>query len=82
MYTDVIRDGVSVHVEAKEDIESGENLARNVDVAIVFVKANSGEELEIVESSIGDRKDLDLWHGGNELIEAVASVNDNVIVWI
>ena len=82
MYTDVIRDGVSVHVEAKEDIENGENLARNVDVAIVFVKANSGEELEIVESSIGDRKDLDLWHGGNELIEAVASVNDNVIVVI
>ena len=82
IYTDIIRDGVSVHVGAKEDIESGKNIARNVDVAIVFVKANSGEELEIVESSIGDRKDLDLWHGGNELIEAVASVNENVIVVI
>ena len=82
IYTDIIRNGVSVHVEAKEDIESGKDLARNVDVAIVFVKANSGEELEIVESSIGDRKDLDLWHGGNELIEAVASVNENVIAVI
>jgi len=33
-----------------------------------------------VEGNEGDRNDLNLWHNGNALIEAVASVNPNTIV--
>ena len=71
-----------VHVEAKEDIENGVKIANISDVAIIFAKADSGEEFLQVENSIGDRKDLDLWHGANELIKKVAEVNENVIVVI
>lgn len=44
--------------------------------------ANSGEAVESLENSEGDREDLNLWYGGNELIEKVAEVNENVIVII
>ena len=44
--------------------------------------ANSGEAVESLENSEGDREDLNLWYGGNELIEKVAEVNENVIVVI
>ena len=33
-----------------------------------------------VEGNIGDRNNLDPWHGGNELVKSVAAVNSNVIV--
>ena len=51
-------------------------------MAIVFVKANSGEDLIALENSKGDREDLNVWYGGNELIEKVAEVNKNIIVVI
>ena len=86
IYTDEIREikgeNKTVHVSAKEDIESGVEIAKKADVAIVFVKADSGEEYLVVENSIGDRISLDAWHGGNELIESIASVNKNIIVVI
>jgi len=72
----------TVHVSAKEDIASGEAIAKEADVAIVFVKADSGEEYLVVENSTGDRISLDVWHGGNELVESIAKVNKNVIVVI
>jgi len=34
--------------------------------------ANSGEELDYVENSHGDRYDMDAWHNGNELVTTVA----------
>ena len=71
-----------VHVKALEDFEFGEEVAKGADVAIVFVKADSGEEYGVVENTVGDRPDLELWHGGNELIEKVANVNRNTIVVI
>ena len=71
-----------VLVSALEDFEFGEEMAKNADVAIVFVKADSGEAYGEVENTIGDRLDLDLWHGGNELIEKVAKANSNTIVVI
>ena len=77
-------DEEGVHISAKEDIENGIKIAKDAEVVIIFVKADSGEEDNniIVENSIGDRPDLDLWHGGNELIENISEVNDQIIVVI
>ena len=46
------------------------------------LEADSGEEYGEVENTIGDRPDLDLWHGADVLIENVAKVNKNTIVVI
>ena len=72
----------SKHVDAQEDIDEGVKVANESDVAIVFAKASSGEEFVTLKQAIGDRKDLNLWYGANELIEKVAEVNDQVIVVI
>ena len=71
-----------VHVGAKEDFEMGEEVAEVCDVAIVFAKADSGEEFGYVENTIGDRPDLKSWHGADLLIQKVANVNKNIIVVI
>ena len=70
------------NVDAKEDIERGVEIAKDANVTIVFAKATSGEEFVVLKQSIGDRRDLDLWYGANELIENITEVNDNVIVVI
>jgi len=36
----------------------------------------------VVEGNDGDRKDLDLWHDGNDLVAAVAAANKNTVVVI
>ena len=77
-----IDDDKGVHKSAVENFDIAQDVARNADVAIVFVKADSGEEFGVVENSIGDRSDLDVWHGGNTLVELVTRVNKNVIVVI
>ena len=82
IYTDEIKDGLTVHVGAQEDIDNGVEIAKNAEVAIVFVKADSGEIVTSLGNSIGDREDLNVWYKGNELIENVAEVNQNVIVVI
>ena len=82
IYVDEEKDNLKVHVSAKEDIDTGVEIAKSADVAIVFVKANSGEDLLVLENSKGDREDLNVWYGGNELIEKVAEVNKNIIVVI
>ena len=71
-----------VHIKATEDYDMGAEFAKRADVAIVFAKADSGEEYGEVENTIGDRPDLDLWHGADVLIENVAKVNKNTIVVI
>ena len=73
---------VNVSVTATEDIDGGIEAARNSDVVIVFVKAISGEEYIVLKEAIGDRRDLDLWYGGNDLITNITEVNKNVIVVI
>jgi beta-glucosidase len=70
------------YVDAEEDIKEGVKVANESDVAIVFVKATSGEEFVAIRQSIGDRRDLDVWYNGNELINKVCEVNNNVIVVI
>ena len=79
-YADTYNNEIPIHRDATEDVSYGVNLALTVDGAIVFVKANSGEELDVVEKSKGDRLDLDVWHSGNMLVDIIAQVNPNVIV--
>nr|6SZ6_A Chain A, Beta-glucosidase [Thermochaetoides thermophila] len=50
--------------------------------AVVFVNANSGEGYITVDGNRGDRNNLTLWNGGDELIKNVASWCSNTIVVI
>jgi Glycosyl hydrolase family 3 C-terminal domain len=54
--------------------------AAGADVAVVFVNADSGEAYINVDDNQGDRKNLTLWQGGDDLVKAVAAVNKNTIV--
>ncbi|OUM64902.1 glycoside hydrolase family 3 protein, partial [Piromyces sp. E2] len=76
------KDNIKVVSYGEDDAKGGAKVAKDADLAIVFVQADSGEEYITVEGNKGDRLNLDLWHGGNELIDAVASVNKNTIVVI
>jgi beta-glucosidase len=49
------------------------------DVAFVFITADSGETY-FVEGNWADRTDLQAWHDGDALVNAVAAVNNNTIV--
>ncbi|KAI0067906.1 beta-glucosidase [Artomyces pyxidatus] len=49
-------------------------------VALVFITADSGEGYITVEGNAGDRNDLNAWHSGDALVEAVAAVNKNTVV--
>ena len=80
--TETLDDDRIKNLDAEEDINGAKEVARNADVAIVFAKATSGEEFVVLRQSIGDRKDLDLWYKANQLIDAVTTVNSNVIVVI
>ena len=65
-----------------ERYDNGVEAAKQADIAIVFVQADSGEEYGRVENTNGDRPDLNSWHGGDTLVENVANVNKNTIVVI
>ncbi|KAG0141967.1 hypothetical protein CROQUDRAFT_663111 [Cronartium quercuum f. sp. fusiforme G11] len=56
--------------------------ASRAEVALVHVTADSGEGYIEVEGNEGDRKDLKLWHSGDELISSTASVCSNTIIII
>lgn len=66
----------------EEDTNKGAEAAKQADVAIVFIQADSGEEYGTVENIKGDRPNLDAWHGGNKLVESVAKANKNTVVVI
>ena len=66
----------------KEDISGAKKAAKEADICIIFINADSGEDYIKLEKSIGDRYDLNAWHSGNELVEAVLEENNNVIVVI
>lgn len=74
------QDGATVTVSSNDQTASGANAARGADVAIVVITADSGEGYITVERVAGDRNDLDPWHNGNQLVQAVAAVNKNTIV--
>lgn len=48
--------------------------------AVVFANSGAGEGYINVEGNEGDRQNLTLWHGGNELIKNVSAINPNTIV--
>ena len=77
----IYEDNNGVHIRAQENFEKGVEAAKNAEISIIFAKADSGEEAE-VENTIGDRPDLDLWHGANTLIEKIANITENIIVVI
>ncbi|KAF4125435.1 beta-glucosidase [Geosmithia morbida] len=72
----------AVTVAGTDDPDSGAQAAGGADLSLVFVTADAGEGLRgfTIEGNEGDRKDLDPWHGGNELVAAVAGASDDVIV--
>ncbi|EKD20195.1 uncharacterized protein L3040_007192 [Drepanopeziza brunnea f. sp. 'multigermtubi'] len=50
--------------------------------AIVFVNANSGEGYISFDGNEGDRRNLTLWHSGDDLIKNVSAICNNTIVVI
>lgn len=53
-------------------MENASDLADYADMSIVFVNAFSGEGYIHVDDNYGDRKNLSLWHNGDELINKIA----------
>lgn len=72
--------GTKVTLSNTDSTTSGASAASGKDVAIVFITADSGEGYITVEGNVGDRNDLNPWHSGNALVQAVAGSNSNVIV--
>ncbi|KAJ3552376.1 hypothetical protein NPX13_g11130 [Xylaria arbuscula] len=70
------------NVKTNWDLSAARAAARNSSTAIVFVNANSGEGYTTLDGNFGDRKNLTLWNGGDDLVAAVASVNPKTIVVI
>ncbi|KAG6849373.1 hypothetical protein H0H93_008977 [Arthromyces matolae] len=56
------------------------NMAIGKSAAIVFINSDSGEDYITVDGNEGDRKNLTAWHGGDNLVLAVAAQNKNTIV--
>jgi beta-glucosidase len=61
------------------DLSAAKKAAQGASYAFVFITADSGESGSTVEGNNGDRNDLKAWHGGDNLVNAVASVNNNTV---
>ncbi|KAI1332325.1 beta-glucosidase 1 [Xylariaceae sp. FL0255] len=72
-------DGTQVTVSASDSTSGVSSAVSGADAAIVFITADS-EGYITVEGNAGDRNNLDPWHSGNQLVQAAAAANDNVIV--
>ncbi|KAK9374548.1 glycoside hydrolase superfamily [Lipomyces chichibuensis] len=76
-----IAQGTSVQYNLDDyDLDNVATLAGVVDTAVVFITSDSGEGYLHVEGNMGDRNNLSAWHGGDNLVKAVASENSNTIV--
>lgn len=73
-------DGTVLSLSASDETSNVSSIVSGADVAIVVITSDSGEGYITVEGNKGDRINLDPWHGGNELVQAVASANQNTIV--
>ncbi|GHJ89176.1 hypothetical protein NliqN6_5578 [Naganishia liquefaciens] len=62
------------------DLELAASTVTGVEVAMVFLNSDSGEEYINVDGNIGDRNNLTAWHAGDDLVLAVANVSSNVVV--
>lgn len=76
------KDGTTVSTSTNDNAQQGASAAQNAEYAIVCINANSGEGYITVDGNQGDRKNLDPWKNGNELVRAVAAVNKKTIVVI
>jgi beta-glucosidase len=57
-----------------ENIDEAKTLADNnsdINLFIVFIMADSGEQYITLETSVGDRYNMDAWHKGNDLVNAI-----------
>ncbi len=73
-------DGTTVTVVSSDSTSNVASAASSAATAIVFLTADSGEGYITVEGNAGDRNNLDPWHSGNALVQAVAASNKNTIV--
>ncbi|KAF2218746.1 glycoside hydrolase superfamily [Elsinoe ampelina] len=78
--TQASKDGTRVVTATTDDTNAAASAALQAATALVFITADSGEEYITVEGNKGDRNNLDPWHSGNQLVQAVARVNKNTIV--
>ncbi|KAJ1302819.1 hypothetical protein OPQ81_003125 [Rhizoctonia solani] len=62
------------------DTAGAKTRAENKDVALVFINSDSGEGYLTVDGNRGDRNNLTAWNNGDNLVQAVASVNPNTVV--
>ncbi|KAL2869121.1 beta-glucosidase [Aspergillus lucknowensis] len=63
-----------------DDASAGAEAAASAETAIVFITADAGEGYITVEDNAGDRNNLDPWHDGNALVQAVAQTGTPTIV--
>ncbi|KAK2614825.1 hypothetical protein N8I77_001623 [Diaporthe amygdali] len=73
-------DGTTLSVSSSDSTGSVAGTVSGADAAIVVVTSDSGEGYITVEGNAGDRSNLDPWHNGNALVQAVAAANKNTIV--
>lgn len=73
-------DGTTLSLSSSDSTSSAASAVAGADVAIVVITSDAGEEYLTVEGNVGDRNNLDPWHDGNALVQAVAEANENTIV--
>ncbi|EGO28584.1 glycoside hydrolase family 3 protein [Serpula lacrymans var. lacrymans S7.9] len=75
------QDGSSIFWDFDDwNTANAQTLVTGQSAAIVFINSDSGEDYITVDGNEGDRKNLTAWHNGDNLIQAVASNNNNTIV--
>ncbi|KAL4940624.1 hypothetical protein BDV06DRAFT_230218 [Aspergillus oleicola] len=72
--------GTKIVTSTTDDAAAGAEAAASAETAIVIITADSGEGYITVEDHAGDRNDLDPWHDGNALVQAVAQSGVPTIV--
>lgn len=73
-------DGTELRLSSNDGTDGVAGVVSGADAAIVVITSDAGEEYITVEGNVGDRNDMNPWHGGNELVKAVAAANNNTIV--
>lgn len=73
-------DGTTLTLSSSDNTSNVASTVSGADAAIVVITADSGEGYITVENNAGDRNNLDPWHNGNQLVQAVAAANNNTIV--
>jgi beta-glucosidase len=80
MKTQAQKDGTTITSSPNDNAQQGASAAQKADIAVVCINSDAGEGYITVEGNAGDRKNLDPWHNGNELVKAVAAVNKKTVV--